>query len=289
MVVFEWWTATVLHSYLALAVLCRLLGARVVIEFHETLDSAEATMLLPRLYADAFIRPLLRIAAGFAVHSDFDRDAIAKRYRLGPRPVVVVPHGPYDHGVASSEGEPRCSGESVRLLFFGTIRPYKGLEHLIEAFDGLGDSEIERYTLTVVGETWEGWNIPKKLIDHARHRDRITFVNRYVTDTEASTFFSEADVVVLPYLRSSASGPLHMAMSHGLPVIVTAVGGLTEAATLYNGTTFVPPGDTKELRKAIEHIGPAVGVRHADPYCWTESAGRLASLFVGDPTPIARS
>ena len=51
-----------------------------VIEFHETLDSAEATMMLPRLYADVFIRPLLWIASGFAVHSGFDRDVIAKRY-----------------------------------------------------------------------------------------------------------------------------------------------------------------------------------------------------------------
>ena len=182
-------------------------------------------------------------------------------------------HGPYDHGVVSSEREPRSPDEPVHLLFFGTIRPYKGLEHLIEAFDGLSDSEIGRYTLTVVGETWEGWNIPAKMIDQARHRDRITFVNRYVTDAEATTFFSEADVVVLPYLRSSASGPLHMAMSHGLPVIVTAVGGLIEAGTLYDGTTFVAPGDSKGLRQAIEQIGPAVGVCHADPFCWSESAG----------------
>ncbi len=287
-VVFEWWTATVLHTYLALAVVARLLGARVVVEFHETLDSAEATMMFPRLYADVFIRPVLWIASGFAVHSGFDRDVIAKRYPVGSKPVAVVPHGPYNHGVTTSERRTRGSDEAVRLLFFGTIRPYKGLEHLIDAFDGLADAEAERYSLTVVGETWESWNTPTELIARARHRDRIVFVNRYVTDAEATTFFSEADAVVLPYLRSSASGPLHMAMSHGLPVIVTAVGGLTEAATLYRGTTFVPPGDTDSLREAIRQIGPSLGVRYPDPYSWAESAERLASLFVSDSSQVAR-
>ncbi|MGD0394217.1 MAG: glycosyltransferase family 4 protein [Acidimicrobiales bacterium] len=287
-VVFEWWSATVLHTYLVLAAVARLLGARVVIEFHETLDSAEATMMFPRLYADIFIRPMLWIASGYAVHSGFDRDVISKRYPVGTKPVAVVPHGPYNHGVRASERRPRGPDDPVRLLFFGTIRPYKGLEHLIDAFDGLTDAEAERFSLTVAGETWEGWDIPTELIARARHRDRIVFVNRYVTDAEATTLFSEADVVVLPYLRSSASGPLHMAMSHGLSVIVTAVGGLTEAATLYQGTTFVPPGDTDSLREAIRQIDPSLGVHYPDPFSWAESAGRLASLFVSDSSQSAR-
>ena len=94
--------------------------------------------------------------------------------------------------------------------------------------------------------------------------------------------------MVLPYLRSSASGPLHMAMSHGLSVIVTAVGGLTEVATLYKGTTFVPPGDADSLREAIRRIGPSLGVHYPDPFSWAESAGRLATLFVSDSSQSAR-
>ena len=92
----------------------------------------------------------------------------------------------------------------------------------------------------MVGETWEGWTLPAELIAASPAADRITLVNRYVTDAEVDRFFAEADVVVLPYRRSSASGPLHIAMSHGLPVVVTAVGGLVEAAEHYSGTVFVP-------------------------------------------------
>jgi glycosyltransferase involved in cell wall biosynthesis len=112
---------------------------------------------------------------------------------------------------------------------FGLIRPYKELENLIMAFDTLPENEITRYWLTIVGETWEGWTVPADLIKRSRHRDRITFVNRFVSDAEAVEFFAGADAVVLPYHRSSASGPLHIAMRCGLPVVVTHVGCMSEA------------------------------------------------------------
>ena len=126
-VVFEWWSATVLHTYLVLAYFARLLGARVVVEFHETLDSAEATMLFPRLYADVFIRPMLWIASGFAVHSDFDRDVIERRYPVGTKPVAVVPHGPYDHGVRASERRPRAPMTRYDCSSLGQSAPTRDL------------------------------------------------------------------------------------------------------------------------------------------------------------------
>ena len=64
------------------------------------------------------------------------------------------------------------------------IRPFKGLEHLVEAFEAIPESEIAGYWLTVVGETWEGWTLPAERIAASPRRDRITFVNRYVSDAE---------------------------------------------------------------------------------------------------------
>jgi glycosyltransferase involved in cell wall biosynthesis len=277
-VVFEWWTSTVAHTYLALAVFARLVGANVIVEFHETLDPAEAGMLIPGLYARVMLRPILWLSQGFAVHSGFDRYEIAEHYPLGGKPIVVVTHGPYDHFVPEDRLPSRPDGR-CRLLYFGTIRPYKGLEHLIEAFDGLTEAEAERYHLTVVGETWEGWTLPAEMIESSRHRELITFVNRYVTDAEAEQFFSQADAVVLPYVRASASGPLHVAMSYGLPVVITAVGGLTEVAEHYQGAILVPPRDVVGLRDAIRKVGTAEDLRYEDPFNWIDSARQLASLF----------
>lgn len=168
---------------------------------------------------------------------------------------------------------------SCNLLYFGVIRPYKGLEDLIRGFDTLPEDEISRYWLTIVGETWEGWTVPTDLINQSRYRDRITFVNRYVSDEEVAQFFVEADAVVLPYHRSSASGPLHIAMSYGLPVVVTRIGSLIEAVADYDGAILVPPGDPAALQNGLLQVEKLCGKRYANPHSWEQSAGRYHTLF----------
>jgi len=131
----------------------------------------------------------------------------------------------------------------------------------------------------VVGETWEGWTLPEELIARSPHRARITFINRYVHDDEVGDFFAAADVVVLPYHRSSASGPLQIAMSTGLPVIVTAVGGLREAVSGYAGAITIPPKDPEALRAALPRAAALRGQRFADPHSWTRTVQRYDALF----------
>ena len=124
----------------------------------------------------------------------------------------------------------------------------------MRAFESLA-GEDERCWLTVVGETWEDWTEPIEMIKASKYQDRITLVNRYVSDAEVSRWFAGADVVSLPYRRSSASGPLHLTMDAGLPVVVTDVGGLREATNGYGGAVFVPAADPDSLcdglRRAI--------------------------------------
>ncbi|GIE84475.1 glycosyltransferase [Actinoplanes regularis] len=284
--VLQWWTGAVLHSYLALAVAARRLGIRVVLEFHEVQDTGELRRRWAARYVRGAIRPLLNRTAGVVVHSAFDRDVLASAYDLGAVPSEIALHGPFDHHAARSERVPGPDGV-CRLLYFGTIRPYKGLEDLIEAFGTLGPE----YHLTVVGETWEGWTLPAARIEASPARERITFVNRYVPDSEVNAYFAAADAVVLPYRRSSASGPLHIAMSHGLPVVVTSVGGLVEAAGPYSGTVFVAPGDPAELAARIGEAAALTGRRHADPSSWERTAEAYARLFerigIGQTTSLS--
>jgi glycosyltransferase involved in cell wall biosynthesis len=96
-------------------------------------------------------------------------------------------------------------------------------------------------------------------------------VNDYIADEVVGAAFSHADVVVLPYRRSSSSGPLHIAMSWGLPVVVTNVGGLPEAAADYDGAIFVPPNDSNSLRMAILQSVQIAGQRFADPRNWDDT------------------
>lgn len=281
-VVMQWWTGAVLHSYILLAGLLRARGARVVVEWHEVQDTGEARIPGVVRYVRWAMKALLRRVDAHVVHSEFDRDLLRQAYGLDDRSVTIVPHGPYDH-VVEGPGPRSASGNApeMQLLFFGTIRPYKGLEDLVAAFSALPRDLAEQFRLTIVGETWEGWTQPLRDVEVSPHRDRIELVNRYVTDAEVREHFAAADAVVLPYRRSSSSGPLQMAMSAGLPVVVTSVGGLVEAAADYEGAEFVPPRDPHALGGALRNLLGRRGERYADPHSWGTSVSRFGQVFQG--------
>jgi len=281
-VVLQWWTGTVLHSYLALCLLSRLIGARVVIEFHEVLDTGEVRIPLWRTYAGIMGAAVVRSADAFAVHSTFDRKLVRASHRLGRRPVAIVPHGPYEHyGKPDSDLPPlrEAPPDTLNLLYFGVIRPYKGLEDLVAAFDAIPQPEIAGYWLTVVGETWEGWTLPAERIAASPYRDRITYVDRYVHDRELDGFLRGADAIVLPYRRSSISGPLHVAMAYGLPIVMTDVGGNTEAARGYEGLVLVPPADPPALTGALRDLPAVRGLRSESDHSWRHVAELYEQLF----------
>jgi glycosyltransferase involved in cell wall biosynthesis len=167
----------------------------------------------------------------------------------------------------------------LNLLYFGIIRPYKGLEDLVQAFEILDEEEVQDYWLTVVGEPWEGWNLPIIRIQNNRYSDRITLVDRFVNDDEVTAYFAGADDVVLPYHRSSASGPAHIAMSSGLPLVVTTVGGLPVAVAGYEGAVLVPPHDAVALRDGIRRLHGLRGRSHKDPHSWDQTVTRYAKLM----------
>jgi glycosyltransferase involved in cell wall biosynthesis len=217
-------------------------------------------LLAPRLF---------RLADAYVVHSAFDRDLIVGRFGLPGDAFHVVPHASYDTYTDSSAEVHRQAPDGVlNLLYFGIIRPFKGVEDLIRAFEAIPDDQADRFWLTVVGETWEGHTLPTELIAASPRRDRITLVNRYVQDDEVDGYFRGADIVVLPYHRSSMSGPLHVAMNYGLPVVVTSVGGLVEAASAYGGAVLVEPKDPASLRDGILRASGLVGQEFSSPHEW---------------------
>jgi glycosyltransferase involved in cell wall biosynthesis len=263
---------------LVIAAVARRLGTDVVIEFHEVLDTGEDRLGPVRTYAGLLAPRLFRSAAGSICHSEFERDAVSRRFGIDPARIVVVPHAASDPYPAAQPIRPAPDGV-LNVLHFGIIRPFKGLEDLIRAFDGLPEEEAARYWLTIVGETWEGWDLPARLVAQSRYRDRITFVNRYVRDDEADGFFRGADLVALPYRRSSQSGPLHLALRYELPVVVTSVGGLVESVAGYGGAVLVPPGDPDELRDGLRRAAGLAGRRFDHGRDWVEVAPRSAAAL----------
>jgi glycosyltransferase involved in cell wall biosynthesis len=271
-VIFEWWTGAVLHTYLRLARHASRLGARVIMEWHETQDVGEAAMPIARRYVRTLMPRLLSLVDAHVVHSDFDLKAVPAAYSLDDAIVRVMPHGPYHHVVTSSPARADVPDDApFRLLNFGVIRPYKGVEDLVAAFSMLDREQASRFRLTVVGETWEGTTGPDEAIARSPHADLIERVDRYVTDEELAEYVARADAVVLPYRRSSLSGPLFIAMTAGLPTVVTAVGGLVEVVDGYAGAALVPPEDPVALRDALLKLPERRGERYPNPRSWQQT------------------
>jgi glycosyltransferase involved in cell wall biosynthesis len=279
-VILQWWSGAVLHTYLRLARYAARHGARIILEWHEGQDTGEAAMPAARLYVNALMPRLLSLVAAHVVHSSFDAQAIPAAYPLGNAIVRVMPHGPYHHVVTSETARAEAGDESpFRLLYFGVIRPFKGVEDLVAAFSLLDRDQASQFRLSVVGETWEGWTIPDEAIARSPHIDLIERVDRYVSDDELAAYVAGADAVVLPYHRSSLSGPLHVALTAGVPVIVTAVGGLVEVVRDYAGATLVPPQDPAALRVALLELPARRGQRYANPHSWQQTLDGYRALI----------
>lgn len=125
--------------------------------------------------------------------------------------------------------------EGVKLLFFGKIHPYKGLDLLITVIEKLRKSGVKNLYLTIAGNG-PAWSDCKELIETEQiYNLQVRFIN----DSEIPDLMSSHHFLVLPYRNSTQSGPLVAALAYGLPVIAPNYGCFSdtytkESAILYN-------------------------------------------------------
>lgn len=137
------------------------------------------------------------------------------------------------------------------LLFFGYIREYKGVKHLIRALPEIRKAR-PGIRLYIVGDFWENNKEEyEELIRSTGAGDGITLVDGYLPDDEVEPYFAAADLCVLPYESATQSGVIQIAYSFGLPVIATDVGGLPEVVLDGRTGFVVPPKDAGALAAAV--------------------------------------
>jgi len=135
------------------------------------------------------------------------------------------------------------------LLFFGFVRPYKGLSVLLEAMP-LIIAHIPVHLL-VVGEIWGSSDKYRAQIARLGLAEHVTLVNQYVPNERLSDYFKAAEVVVLPYLTATQSAVVQLAFGYGVPVITSRVGGLSEVVQDGETGLLVRPGDPDALAQAV--------------------------------------
>jgi len=133
------------------------------------------------------------------------------------------------------------------ILFFGFVRPYKGLEFLVEAMP-LVREDVQ---LLIVGEFWEPREKFEEMIRELGLKERIRIVDRYVSDKETALYFGASDCVVLPYNSSTESGIIQLAFGYNVPVITTDVGGNPDLIENGKSGFLVKPKKPMKLAEAI--------------------------------------
>ncbi len=113
------------------------------------------------------------------------------------------------------------------LLFFGFVREYKGLKHIINALPQITE-QIKDAKLYIVGDFDGDKDQYLQLIKEKNVEDNIRIYDGYIPDNEVEKFFAASDLVVLPYESATQSGIVQIAYGFRKPVVVTNVGGLPE-------------------------------------------------------------
>jgi glycosyltransferase involved in cell wall biosynthesis len=134
-------------------------------------------------------------------------------------------------------------------LFFGFVRPYKGLHDLVEALPAV----LQRVglQLLVVGEFWHDKQAYLDQIAQLGVEDAVTIVDRYVPNEDLGLYFGAADVAVLPYRSVTQSAVVQLAYGFGKPVIATRVGDLPEVVLHERTGLIVPPSDPGALAAGL--------------------------------------
>ena len=266
-----------------------------------TMPALDATLLpplRPRVMTAHYVlppRPSRRQLAGarrafgamdaVVAHSEHGARRLREVVGLPGERVRVIHHGAFDYLTRLPEEKPLPpelqGAEGPVILFFGLLRPYKGVDTLLEAFRRVEGAEL-----------WIAGN-PRMEVEPLRRLaaetpGRVRFLTRFVEDDEIPAIMRRADLVVLPYRDAEHSGVLYAALAFGKPLVLSAVGGFPEVAE-QGAARLVPPEDPATLAATLVELVGDEGARAelaasaaaaaTGAYSWDEAARQTLALY----------
>lgn len=200
-----------------------------------------------RFMLDRFLTKLtLKRGDLFILHSEKE---ISELKTIIEKPVYRVNMHPTYSAFDFSGADTAETGER-KLLFFGFVRPYKGLKFLLEAMSRI-DEDIKLMVVGDFGNDREKYN---KLIDELKISSKVEIHDEYVPDKQVEVYFKACDAVVLPYIGATQSGIAQIAYGFKKPVIATDAGGLPEVVKDGSTGIICKSADSEALAEAIKRF-----------------------------------
>jgi len=221
--IFPWWVSFWTPQFWSIATLVRKLTVTKVLFICHNIIQHESSKI-----DKLCTRFVLKKGDFFIVHSEEDLHNLQKTL---PRAQIRKSfHPTYDvfnyQNITKEAAREKLGIQGKTLLFFGFIRPYKGLNYLLEALPEV----LKKFnvTLLVVGEFWKGRNDYLNQIRDLKLDGRVKIFDEYVPNERIGDYFCAADVVMLPYVSATGSGIAQIAFGFNRPAIATDAGCLPE-------------------------------------------------------------
>jgi glycosyltransferase involved in cell wall biosynthesis len=245
----------------------------------------EARFIDPKL-----TRWALAPGKGFIIHSEENRQQLMDWFPASK--TIRLEHPIYyfdaNYSVPRKEARERLGINGRMLLFFGFVRPYKGLDLAIESLTYL-EPDFNDLKLWVAGEFWEGEDRYRGMISRYQLEERVKIESGYLSDEDLALRISACDGVILPYKTATGSGVLASAYALDRPVIATRTGCLNEMVLDGRSGLLCEPDDVQGIVSAIREFyageGPdrfRKGVEEArSKFTWDAIVDAVEELVTG--------
>ena len=253
LVIIQWWTTFWAPAYAVIGAILRRKKIKVGYIIHNVLPHEQ------HFYDPLLAKMALSQANVFLAQTTTEKQRLQK---LLPQSEVMVCSLPAyyflaDRQIPKEEARNRMGIQLDRplILFFGIVRPYKGLKYLIDSMALLKrENPSNLPLLLVVGEIWEDKSLYQDQIKQLDLQDCVRLDNRYVPDEEAAIIFSGVDMLVAPYIDGTQSAAVGLALGFGLPLVVTELvaGGISEENK--QNIQVVKAADAEAISQAIQKV-----------------------------------
>lgn len=232
--------------------LFKILKLKIMVTLHNVVPHERA---FPKL-VQVFFAWALKLSDGIIVHNYYAKRFVVEVYETNAKKIFVIPHGNFLNYYPESITPPKeakaklgISLDKFVLLFFGTIRPYKGINLLLSSFEEAVKKNPQLF-LIVAGDCQDASLRTELTKFQVCFPENCMFKLDYVPDSEVSTLMKIANIGILPYQEITSSGAALLFISYGLPLIASNLPAIKEI--LKDGSCFFfNRNDPKSLEKTI--------------------------------------
>lgn len=242
-ILIPWWSISVFPCLFFITLFLRKSNIPIIFLCHNVVEHENSKL------RKWLTKHLLSSGSGFIVHNQQEYETLQSFFTT--QHAIVHEHPIYNHMPTTSQPKLKSADNRIRLLFFGIIRHYKGLDVLLNAINLVTRDDFE---LNIVGEIWHDNEKIQALIKNNYHTSRITLVSRYISEQEVADYFLSSDILVAPYRSATGSGVVALAKNYNLPIIATTVGSLPNIIKHQQTGILIPPDSPEELAQTLQNL-----------------------------------